>query len=67
MELDGVMVEAGLEVVAPTLPPVSILPHHGLLQSEQQERVPHTHHQGLGTSDDGVEHRWVTDTLGVVA
>ena len=67
VECESVVVEASLEIVAPTLPLLPILPSHVFLHLQQLIGIAHTHHKGTGSSDSCVEYIRICYALGWIA
>ena len=67
MECESVVVKTSLEVLAPALPLLPILPFHVLLYLQQEIGITHTHHKGAGSSDDCVEYVGICYALGWIA
>ena len=67
MECESVVVEASLEVAAPALPLLPVLPSHVLLHLQQLIGIAHTHHKGTGSSDNCVEYVGICYALGWIA
>ena len=67
MKCKGFFVEASLEVVAPALPLLPVLPSHVFLHLQQLIGIAHTHHKGTGSSDSCVEYVGICYALGWIA